>query len=81
MEGLEGVLQVLLADVGVAVGGGDAGVAEHFLDDAQVGAVFEKVGGEGVAERVWRDRPGDAGDLGVAFDAPKNLNAIDASTF
>ena len=42
-------------DVGVDLGGEDEFVAEHFLDDAEVGAVFDEVGGEGVAEGVRGD--------------------------
>ena len=45
-----------LEHVGVDLGGGDAGVAEQGLDHAEVGAVGEEVGGEGVAEGVGRDR-------------------------
>ena len=37
-----------VGDVGVDLGGGDVGMAEHGLDGAEVGAVHEEVGGEGV---------------------------------
>ena len=40
MEGLEGFGEVALADVGVAICGGDVGMAQHLLDDPQVRAVF-----------------------------------------
>ncbi len=36
MDGFE----AFLIDVGVNLGGGDVGVAEEFLDDAEVGAVL-----------------------------------------
>jgi len=49
-----------MADVGVNFGGGDAGVAEEFLDEADVDAVFEKVGGERMAEGM---------DAGGFFDS------------
>lgn len=39
-------------DGGVDLSGGDAGVAQDFLDDAEVGPVGEEVRGEGVAEKV-----------------------------
>ena len=39
-------------DVGVELGGGDVFMAEKFLDGADIGAGFEEVGGEGVAEGV-----------------------------
>ncbi len=54
-------------DVGVDLGGGDVGVAEEFLDDAEVGAAGEEVGGEGVAEGVGVDGA-DAGAAGEAAD-------------
>ena len=48
-------------DMGVDFGGEDALVAEHFLDGAQVGAVFDEVGGKGVAEGMRRYFLGNAG--------------------
>jgi hypothetical protein len=39
-------------DVGVDLGGFEAGVAEHFLDVAYVGAAPVHVGGAGVAEEM-----------------------------
>jgi hypothetical protein len=39
-------------DVDVDHGGGEVPVAEELLDGADVGAVFEEVGGEGVAQGV-----------------------------
>lgn len=44
--------EVVQRDAGVALGGGELGVAEEFLDGAEVGAVAEQVGGVGVAEGV-----------------------------
>jgi hypothetical protein len=61
--------EALAGDVGVEFGGGDAGVAEEFLDDAEVSAVFEEVGGEGVAEHVGCDVARNAGVAGAGFDA------------
>ena len=55
-------------DVGVDLGGGEAGVAEHVLDDAEVGAVFEKVGGEGVAHDVGVDVFRESGGACAFFD-------------
>ena len=54
-------------DVGVDFGGEDGLVAQHFLDDAEVGTVFQEVGGEGVAEGVGRDFLPDAGCHGLVF--------------
>ena len=52
--------QVVDVDVGVALGGAQAGVAEHLLDRAQVGALAQQVRREAVAQGVRRDarRPG-----------------------
>ncbi len=44
------LLQAFLIDVGVDLRRGDVGVAEHFLDHAQVGTVVQQVGGEGVTK-------------------------------
>ena len=38
--------------MGVDLGGGEVGVAEEFLDGAEIVVVFEEVGGEAVAEGV-----------------------------
>ncbi len=60
--------QVGVGDVGVDLGGGDVGMAEHGLDGADVGAVHEEVGGKAVAEGVGGDVFGDAGFFGVELD-------------
>ena len=39
-------------ELGVALGGGEALVAEQFLDGAEVGAFFQQMGAEGVAQCV-----------------------------
>lgn len=54
--------QAVGGDVGVDLGRGDVGVAQQGLDDAQVGAALQQVGGEGVAQDMGAD-PGrvDAG--------------------
>lgn len=54
--------------MGVDLGGGDVGVAEHGLDGAEVGAVHEEVSGEAVAEGVGGDVLGDASGFGIFFD-------------
>ena len=50
--------------MGVNLGGSDIGMAEHHLDRAEVGAMGEKMGGEGMADHVRRDIFGDAGCQG-----------------
>lgn len=66
-------------EVGVDLGGGEAGVAEQFLDGAQVGARFEQVGGEGVPEGVGADAVLGASAQQVAMDdatdAPRRKRA------
>lgn len=46
MKLVEGGDEAAFAHMGVAVGTGDGSMAHHFLDDAEVGAVVEKVGGK-----------------------------------
>jgi hypothetical protein len=54
------------AEVGVDLGGREGLVAQEFLDAAEVRAVVEEVGGEGVAEGV-------GGDGGVQADLDEVL--------
>ena len=61
--------QAVAGDVGVDFGGADGGVAEEFLDDAQVSAVLEEVGGEAVPEHVGGEVAFNAGVAGAVFDA------------
>ena len=46
----DGVEQVAAVDLGIDLGGRQAGVAEQLLDGAQVAAGAEQVGGETVAQ-------------------------------
>ena len=55
LEAVEGALdlgQPGLGEVSVEGGGVEALVAEERLDDAQVGAALDEVGGEGMAQRL-----------------------------
>ena len=52
-------------DVRVALGGGNARVAEHLLDVAEVDAPGHEVRGETVPQRVGTDVGRDAGLVGV----------------
>ena len=45
-------LEPLPGNVGVDLGSGDVAVSQQHLHHAQVGAVVEQVGGEGVAQDV-----------------------------
>ena len=46
----------------VALGGGEGGVPEKFLNSAEIGAHVEQVGGEAVPERVRMDVPPGPGE-------------------
>lgn len=56
--------------VGVALGGTEGGMAQEFLDVTNIGAIFKKVGGKGVAEAM--DRDGFV-DLGVFKGLDENV--------
>lgn len=60
--------QSLAGDVGVNFRGADAGVAEEFLDHAQVGAVLHQMRGEAVSQHVRRNVARDAGALNAVLD-------------
>ncbi len=55
-------------DLGVDLCGSQLLMAEHGLDEPDVGAVLQHVGGAGVAEQVTGAGLGDAGRVQVAFD-------------
>lgn len=74
MELAVDLMEFFGGDVSVDFGGADIGVAEEFLDDAEVGAIFQKVGGEAVAEHVWSDVALDAAPESLLFDAQPKGN-------
>lgn len=61
--------QARAGDVCVNLSGADAGVAEEFLNHAQVRAVFQQVRGEAVPQHVRRDVPLDPGLFHAPGDA------------
>ena len=69
MEFFVDVAQTLAGDVRVNLRGADAGVAEQFLNHAQVRAVFQKMRGETMAQHVRRDVAFDAGAFDAVFDS------------
>ena len=79
--GIEGGAEAGGGDVGVDLGGGDGGVAEELADVHEGGAVFEEVGGVGVAEGVGGGL-GAFGQEGVdaAVDDGGNQGAAGAAT-
>ena len=49
-----GFLKARDADVGINLGRGEAGVAEHFLHGAEVGPTIEQMRGKGMTQLVRR---------------------------
>ena len=63
--------QALLIDMGINLRRGDIGVTEHFLNDAQVGAVAQQMGGKTVSQQMRINiyfQPGTPGDF--FYDLP-----------
>ncbi len=59
-------------EVDVELGGGEAFVAKHFLNGAQVGSPFKQMGGEAVAQGVGRYVFMQAGQLGAYLNYVEN---------
>ena len=55
-------------DVGIFLGGGEGLVAEEFLDGAEVGAIGEQMGSEGVAQGVGVQVPVHVGEANIFLD-------------
>ena len=72
MEFFEDGPEPAFFDMGVDLGGGDVGMAEQFLDDAQVGASAEQMGRKAVAHEVGIDIRFDARACGVLLDELPN---------
>ena len=51
----------------ISLGGGEAGVAQQFLDGTKVGAIGEQMGGKGVAKAMGMKRRIAREDAGVEF--------------
>ena len=49
------VLQLLIDDLRIYLGGGDVRMSQHFLDRGQIGAVLQKMGGKGMPQSVGGD--------------------------
>ena len=56
-----------LLDMGVDLGGGDAGMAQHGLDGPQIRAMVQQVGGEGMAKHMGEYALGDARSNGTGL--------------
>ena len=59
-------------DVGIYFGCGDFLVSQHFLDSEQVGAAFQQMGGEGMAERMRAHVFFDTGHFRLLLDNMEN---------
>ncbi len=71
--------EVGVGDMGVNLGSGDVGMAEHSLDRSQIGAIHEEVGGETMAQGVGRNMLRDAGEFGVFLDNTFNRTGGEAA--
>src|SRR5690606_8634275 len=68
------LLQAGAGDMGVDLRGRQVTVPQQHLHHAQVRTVIEQMGGKGMAQRVWRQRPGNAGHPGLLLDTmPEGL--------
>jgi hypothetical protein len=66
-----------IENVGVDHGGPEVAVAEELLDGADVGAVLQEVGREGVPEGVAGDAFRDAGGGGRAADGALDARLVE----
>ena len=72
MGGIVGFFEALDGDVSVDLRGGEVGVAEEFLDAAEIGAAIEEMRGVTVAEFMRSDRGIEAGAGEISFEARLN---------
>ena len=69
MEFAMDLAQAVSGHVRINLGCADVRMAEQFLDDAEIGAVFEQVRRKTMAQHVGSDVAGNAGTPGALFDA------------
>lgn len=70
--------QVRVGDVGVDLSCVDGSVAEKLLHRADISAIAEQVGGEGVAKRVRSNDTRNAGARDIRLQMPLNIARNDA---
>jgi hypothetical protein len=68
MESAVDVAEAAGSDVSIDFGGGDCGVTEEFLNDAEIGAVFEQVRGKTVPQHVGCHIPRNPGQTRALLD-------------
>ena len=69
MKFLVNVAQALAGNMGIDFCCANGGMAEQFLNDAQVGAVFEQMCGKAMPKHVWSDIALDPGAANALLDA------------
>src|SRR5580700_8746939 len=75
----ERLAEEFAVEVGIDLGGGDAFVAEHFLNGTKIGAAFDEVGGEGMAKGMRGDVLGNPGLFYEVFKQQKDHDAAKAA--
>jgi hypothetical protein len=80
MEAIDRGRKPVFIHVSVDFGGSDAGVAEQFLNHAEIGSTREKMGGKGVAQKVGVNAGVEAGSLGGSFDDSPKVGGGQATT-
>lgn len=68
MEGFVDFVQMFVGDVGIDLRRGNVGVAKECLHTTQVGAVFQKISREGVADDVRGHFAGNTSEGGIFFN-------------
>ncbi len=79
MGGIVDLFEACGADVGVDLGGLETGMAEEFLDGAEVGAVVEEVGGEAVPQFVWGEGGIQAGGGEIGLETGLDFGRADGA--
>lgn len=55
MEGLKGLMEMRATHMGIPIGATDARMAQHFLNNSQIGSIIEEMGGKRVAKSMGKD--------------------------
>ena len=74
MEAVMNTIQTLLFQMSVNLSGGNVGMAKHFLNDAQVCTVLQKMSSERMSKDMWEDMLFNSGSFGsFTDDLPDSL--------
>ena len=74
MEFLVDVTELFIGYMSVDLSGGNVGMTQEFLYQAQINALSEQISGIGVAQGVGTAKNGQAGNFNIFFN-----NILDAS--